>query len=95
MNLSLSNRSVGAHSKSGYDGSSYRGFDWKNWRFVNEKAYLEPYVEVEEADGSLFSEFILFLHSSHLNNTQTLRLGWQGLHTQRLEAVLNDEDLER
>ena len=27
MNLSLSKRSVGAHIKSGYDGSSYRGFD--------------------------------------------------------------------
>lgn len=51
---------------------------------VNEKEYLKPYVEVEEADGSLFSKLILFLDSSHLYNTQTLWLGWKGLHTQRL-----------
>lgn len=50
---------------------------------VKEK-YLKSDVQVEESNGSLFSKFILFLDSTHLYDTQTLRLGWQGLHTQRL-----------
>ena len=62
---------------------------------MNDKEYLKPYVEVKEADGSLFSKFILFLDPSHLNNTQTLWLGWQGLHTQRLQAVLNVIEIQR
>lgn len=51
--------------------------------------HLKTDVEVEEANGSLFSKFILFLYPSHLNDTQALRLSWQGLHAQRLKAVLN------
>lgn len=52
------------------------------------KKNLKADVEVEEANGSLFSKFILFLHPPHLNNTQTLWLSWKGLHTQWLQAVL-------
>ena len=59
------------------------------------KEYLKPYVEVEEADCSLFSKFILFLDPSHLNDTQALWLGWQGLHTQRLQAVLDMRNIQR
>lgn len=62
---------------------------------MKENEYLKSYVEVEEANGSLFSKFILFLDPSHLNNTQTLWLGWQGLHTQRLKAVLKVIKIER
>lgn len=51
--------------------------------------YLESNVEVQEADGALFPEFILFLNATHLHDTQALWLSWESLHAQRLEAVLN------
>jgi len=41
-------------------------------QLVKENEYLKSYVEVEEANGSLFSKFILFLDPSHLNNTDSL-----------------------
>lgn len=51
--------------------------------------YLKTDVEVKEANGSLFSKFILFLYPSHLNDAQALGLSWKSLHAQRLKAVLN------
>lgn len=51
---------------------------------VSKKEHLKTNVKVKEADGSLFSKVILFLNPSHLDNTQTLWLGWKSLHTQWL-----------
>lgn len=52
--------------------------------------YLQADVEVEEADGAFISEFILFLHPSHLHDAKTLRLRRESLHAQRLQAVLRE-----
>lgn len=53
-----------------------------------EEEYLQADVEVEEAHGSFVSQLILFLHSSHLHDAQTLGLRRQSLHAQRLQTVL-------
>lgn len=47
-----------------------------NLRYLNVKEYLKPNIKVEKAYGSFVSKFILFLHPSHLHDTQTLWLGW-------------------
>lgn len=57
--------------------------------YVKKWEYLKTNVKVKEANGSLFSKFILFLYPSHFNDTQTLWLSWKGLHAQWLKAVLN------
>lgn len=51
-------------------------------------SYLESNVQVQEANRAPLTQLILFLGPTHFHNTQRLRLGWESLHTQRLQTVL-------
>lgn len=60
-----------------------RRTDGRTWT-----THLQSDVEVQEADGALVPQLILFLHTAHLHDTERLGLGRQSLHTEGLQAVL-------
>ena len=70
--------------------SEEKAYRRKGLRPSSRCVYLESYVEVEEADGSLLPQLVLLLHPAHLHDAQRLRLGGQGLHAEGLQTVLQN-----
>lgn len=67
----------------------------RHQRCHSSSRYLEADVEVQEAHGPLLPKLVLLLNAAHLHDTQALRLSWQRLHAQGLEAVLNTKENHR
>lgn len=58
-------------------------------------AHLQADVEVEEADGAPLAQLVLLLRAAHLHDAQRLGLRGEGLHAQRLQAVLREAEGEK
>lgn len=55
-------------------------------------AHLQADVEVEEADGAPLAQLVLLLRAAHLHDAQRLGLRGEGLHAERLQAVLQEAE---
>lgn len=55
-------------------------------------AHLQADVEVEEADGAPLAQLVLLLRAAHLHDAQRLGLRGEGLHAERLQAVLREAE---
>lgn len=54
--------------------------------------HLQADVEVQEADGAPLAQLVLLLRAAHLHDAQRLGLRGEGLHAQRLQAVLREAE---